>query len=231
MDPVAVARDVVSRSGWLSQTPLSFRESVLEMSHLRAFGPAETIYVAGDAAGGIYGLVSGGLKVVFEPNERIPFFAHFVAPGSWIGEAAAITGEPRLVTLVATRETQTLYLPIAAVTVLLSSDPDAFRCFAKLMQRQLATAIAATGDLMIRNPTQRLVAILLRLCDCRLSTPVKRELLDVDISQDELAFMANVGRTRANAVLTQLRAAGLIDLAYRRLRVLEPDRLRRMVSE
>ena len=79
------------------------------------FAADETIHAAGDPPGGIYDLVSGGLRVVFAPSERIPFFAHFFVPGSWTGEAAAITGEPRLVSLVTTRETCAFYLPLPAV--------------------------------------------------------------------------------------------------------------------
>ena len=231
MDQILIAHDVVSRRGWLSQTSPAFRKSVLDRSQFRSFKAGETVHSAGDPAGGIYGLVSGGLKVVFAPSERIPFFAHFFVPGSWTGEAAAITGEPRLVTLVTTRETYALYLPLPSVNELLRDDPDAIRSFAKLMQWQLATAIAATGDLMIRDPGQRLIAVLLRLCGCRLSTPENPGEFDVDLTQDELALMANVGRTRASAMLVRLEAAGLVDLAYRRIRVLGPEGLRSMLRE
>jgi CRP/FNR family transcriptional regulator, cyclic AMP receptor protein len=133
MDRITAARDVVSKFGWLSRTPPRFRKTVLDMSQLRTFAADETIHAAGDPAGGIYGLVSGGLRVVFAPSERIPFFAHFFVPGSWTGEAAAITGEPRLVSLVTTRETYAFYLPLPAVNEILRKDPDAFRSFAKLM--------------------------------------------------------------------------------------------------
>jgi CRP/FNR family cyclic AMP-dependent transcriptional regulator len=231
MDRITAARDVVSNFGWLSRTPPHFRKAVLDMSQRRTFAADETIHAAGDPAGGIYGLVSGGLRVVFAPSERIPFFAHFFVPGSWTGEAAAITGEPRLVSLVTTRETCAFYLPLPAVNEILRKDPDAFRSFAKLMQWHLATAIAATGDLMIRDPAQRLIAVLLRLCGCRLATPEGLGPLDVDLSQDELAFMANVGRTTASAVLGRLQSAGQVELTYRRIQINAPETLRAMLTE
>jgi CRP-like cAMP-binding protein len=84
---------------------------------------------------------------------------------------------------------------------------------------------------MIRDPVQRLIAVLLRLCGCRLATPAGLGLLDVDLSQDDLAFMANVGRTTASAVLGRLQAAGQLELTYRRIQINAPETLRAMLTE
>jgi CRP/FNR family cyclic AMP-dependent transcriptional regulator len=225
------ARDLVSRQGWLSFMPASFRNAVLDRSQLQVFNSEEVVFGAGDPAGGIYGLVSGGLRVSVAPNDRIPFFAHLFIPGSWTGESAAISGEPRMVSLVAVRETQTFYLPLPAVNEILRESPDAFRSFARLAHFHLATAVGAAGDLMIRDPVQRFIAVLLRLSGCRVATPPDRVPIDLGISQDDLAMMANVGRTKASAILRRLHRDGQVELTYRHVRVIAPDSLRAMLSE
>jgi CRP/FNR family cyclic AMP-dependent transcriptional regulator len=225
------ARDLVSRQGWLSFMPASFRNAVLDRSQLQVFNSEEVVFGAGDPAGGIYGLVSGGLRVSVAPNDRIPFFAHLFIPGSWTGESAAISGEPRMVSLVAVRETQTFYLPLPAVNEILRESPDAFRSFARLAHFHLATAVGAAGDLMIRDPVQRFIAVLLRLSGCRVATPPDRVPIDLGISEDDLAMMANVGRTKASAILRRLHRDGQVELTYRHVRVIAPDSLRAMLSE
>jgi|UPI000481EC0A CRP/FNR family transcriptional regulator, cyclic AMP receptor protein len=224
------ARAIVSRLGWLSRTPERFRHSVLHKSQLLKFGAGANLYAAGDPVGGIYGLVSGRLCVLLAPNDLFPSAVHLFVPGTWTGEAAAITGEQRLVGLSATRATQVLYLPLVAVNAILNEDPQAYRSFARLGHLHLAAALGAVGDLMIRDPAKRLIALLLRLSGYRYESPPDVGLIDIDLRQDDLAIMSNVGRTKANTILSQLQAAEEIEVHYRRVRVLAPEALRARLS-
>jgi CRP-like cAMP-binding protein len=224
------ARAIVSRLGWLSRTPERFRNAVLQRSQLVSFGAGEKLYAAGDPAGGVYGLVHGGLCASLAPRDLSPAILHLYVPGTWTGETAATTGEARLVGLSTTRATQVLYLPLPAVNAMLDEDPTAYRSFARLSQWHLATALGAIGDLMIRDPDKRLIALLLRLSGCRVETPVGLGVIDIDLSQDDLAIMSNVGRTKANAILGQLQAEGQIEVHYRRIRVLFTEALRARLS-
>ena len=51
------------------------------------------------------------------------------------------------------------------------------------------------------------------------------------MSQDDLAAMANVSRSTANAILRQLEAAGHVAQSYRQIAIVSPDRLRSMLVE
>jgi len=231
MPETAAAHRTVSRLGWLSSAPERFRQLVLEKSVFQKVGAEQAVYSSGDPAGGVFGLVSGGLRILVAPDEAAAFSIHLFVPGSWTGEAAAITGAPRLVTVVTTRETSLLHLPLAAVNAILREDPEAFRSFARLTHWHLGTALGVVGDLMLRDPRKRVIVALLRLSGCRFETPGGLEPVDLDLVQDDLALMSNVGRTLANEVLHELRAAGQIEIGYRRIRVVAPDELRLMVSK
>ncbi|OYW57393.1 MAG: hypothetical protein B7Y80_11665 [Hyphomicrobium sp. 32-62-53] len=56
-------------------------------------------------------------------------------------------------------------------------------------------------------------------------------LIEVCISQDDLAVMANVARTTANSILRRLQRNGLVNVAYRRIDITAPDQLRAMLAE
>ena len=64
---IDAALDLVSRRGWLSQTPRAFRNALLARVHLQTFTEGEIIYEAGDPPGGIYGVVSGAVRISFVP--------------------------------------------------------------------------------------------------------------------------------------------------------------------
>ena len=117
------------------------------------------------------------------------------------------SGKPRLVTVSTTGETQLLHLPLVAVNTILDEDLDGFRSFARLTQWQLETALGALGDLMLRDPGKRLSRCCYGFPE-RLETPDGLGVIDIDLSQDDLALMSNVGRTKANNVLSDLQVAG-----------------------
>lgn len=232
MPDTLAAHKTVSRLGWLSTAPERFRNVVLQKCIFQKFEINQTVYSVGEPAGGIYGLVSGGLRVSVAPGEQTAFAIHLFVPGSWIGESAAITGRPRLVTISTTRQTQLLHLPLSAVNAILKEDSDAFRHFAGLAYFHLETSLGVVGDLMLRNPDKRVFALLLRLCGCRTKTPDELGVIDIDLGQEDLALMSNVGRTKASEILNALQGAGEIEIGYRRIRVLAPDAIRKkLLSE
>ena len=74
MPETAAAHKTVSRLGWLSSESERFRQLVLERSVLQKIGAKQMIYAAGDPAGGVFGLVSGGLHILVAPEDG-PSFA------------------------------------------------------------------------------------------------------------------------------------------------------------
>ena len=172
MCEIVTAHEIVLRRGWLSLTPQSFQRDVLDRCFLVRFEAGEFIYVVGDPPGGMFGLVSGGVSVSIAPGERGPYFAHFARPGTWMGEAAAITGQSRRVGLSATRDTELLHLPLQEIREIVEKNPEAWRLFALITIGHLDMAIGASDDLMIRDHVKRCVAVLLRL-GCLLYTSNK----------------------------------------------------------
>jgi CRP-like cAMP-binding protein len=225
------ASEIVSSKGWLRHTTPSFRSAVLERCLLEHFGARTPIYAIGDEPGGLYGLVEGGLGISIAPRELGPYTAHFAMPGTWFGEVAVFTRQPRKVGLTATRQTTMLHLPLHRVDEIVDHDPAAWRSFGLLALEHLDLAMGGTDDLMIRSHVKRFVAVLLRLGDCRVTTPANGRPIDIDLNHEELAYMANVARTTAGAILRQLEADGCVKLSYRRICILAPNALRKVLRD
>jgi CRP/FNR family transcriptional regulator, cyclic AMP receptor protein len=223
------ARKIVLSKGWLSKTPASFRREVLDRCLLKRFKAGKPIYSTGDEPGGMFGIVAGSLGVSIAPRGRGPYIAHFAMPGSWFGEVCAFTRLPRRVGLIATRDTELLHLPLRAIDEIVRRNPSAWRLFALITIDYLELAIGGADDLMIRDHLKRFVAVLLRVGDCRDVNPRGGRLIEIDVSHEDLAHMANVARTTAGAILRKLEADGHLALSYRRVSILAPDALRRML--
>ena len=225
------ACDIVLKHGWLRHTPIPFRSTVLDRCLLEEFSAGTPVYAIDDDPGGMYGLVEGGLGISMAPRERGPYTAHFAMPGTWFGEIATFTRHPRRVGLTTTRPTTMLHLPLHAIDEIVGRDPAAWRYFGYVTIEHLELAMGGSDDLMIRNHVKRFVAVLLRLGDCRLATPRSDRPIEIDINHEDIAYMANVARTTAGAILRELEADGHLALSYRRISILAPDALRRKLRD
>ena len=230
MPTLPEAHAIVSRHGWLSFTPPPFRKVVLDRCKLQAFKAGATVYSVGDPPGGMYGLVRGNFALSIAPGERGPYIAHFARPGTWFGEAAAFTEQPRRIGLAVPRDSKVLHLPLPAIREIVAADPGAWRFFGLAAIAHNDVAIGGADDLLIRDHVKRSVAVLLRLGGCRRETPQGGQPIEVDVSQEDFAAMTNTARTTAGTVLRKLEAEGCVEVAYRCVRILAPDRLRAMLG-
>ena len=55
--------DVFCSAGWQSETSEQFKDAVLRRCIVREYKRSDSVYRTGDDAGGLFGLVSGGLQL------------------------------------------------------------------------------------------------------------------------------------------------------------------------
>ncbi|SHE56335.1 cAMP-binding domain of CRP or a regulatory subunit of cAMP-dependent protein kinases [Kaistia soli DSM 19436] len=230
MTSIERAREIAISDTWLREAPESFRRAVIERCMLQRFEPSQVIYSPGDGDGGIYCLISGSVRVSVASADDGPFFAHIMQPGIWIGEGPLISRAPRVVGLSAGRQSEVLLLPLPAIQSILESQPIGWKAVARLTFDHLQTAMTALNDLMIRDDRRRMIATLLRLGGCRLAPGPDPVPTPIDLSHEDLAVMANLARSTAATILHGLAQADLVELAYRRVILREPDRLRALLA-
>ena len=198
---------------------------MLDRCQVRKVETGAAIYRIGDPPTGMVGIGDGTVAVEAAPAERDPRTILLGRPGTWFGLRAVVTGRPRSIGLIARSPVDFLFLPAAAIDEIVRDDPPAWRHFARVELIELAPLATICGDLMRRFPDERVVAALLHFGGCRFAAPVEGPI-ELDVGQDEVARIANVGRTTAGAVLRELEMAGQVALAYRRIRLLSPHALR-----
>jgi CRP/FNR family cyclic AMP-dependent transcriptional regulator len=79
---------------------------------------------------------------------------------------------------------------------------------------------------MIRSSSARIAAVLVRLCGARLGQTDEAVSLEIDVTQSQLAQMANLSRSAVGSHLEEMEQIGIIRRGYGRMRVTDIDALR-----
>jgi CRP-like cAMP-binding protein len=223
--------EFLAANGWLAQTPPAFRQAVLSRCALHRFQRGDTIYRAGDPAGGLWGLADGALSIEIEASDLGQTLSTHANPGFWGGEASMITREPRSIGLRAARPSVLAHLTVAAFDQIAAADPQAWRWISLLTLKHLRNVMREAHDLMIRDSERRAIAVMLRLA--RRSDPranAEARPARVDVTQERLAELCNLSRSALSEILGRLQHQRLIALGYGRFDLLDPSGLRRMLA-
>jgi CRP-like cAMP-binding protein len=221
---------VFARRGWLSrQSPVS-RRFVLERGRRVAFDPGDHIVRMGDDAGGIYGIISGGVGTIGMTDLTGPALGHIMREGSWFGQGPLLTKGPRSMTFRSMEESELFLVPLQALKPLMAADAGFAEMIAQMTEYGSRMSETAVRELLIRDAPRRLAATLLRVTAV-LDGVVSASAHGFRINQTDLAEMACVSRNYTNRILSELQARGLVTLSYNHIQIERPDALAAYVRE
>jgi CRP-like cAMP-binding protein len=219
----ARAEAILTQAGWLALQPPELQREVLRSARLVQLKPGEIVYRVGDPLGGIYGLVGGVVAVSVAPMKTAPRLVHISEPGSWIGEGCFLTKQPRRVEVRALDHAWLLHLPLEDMDRMAADSPEAARQFGAISVLNGDRLIRLVYDLLIRDVTRRIAAVLERLAS-------GNERF-VPLSQAEVGAMANASRKQVNAALQRFEAKGWVQLSYGAVTIADARALRGFAAD
>ena len=220
------ARAFLKRRGWLSGTPSRFADALLARCQLGSAKRGAAVYRIGSPYDGLRGVVSGGFAFEIAPFERGPNLSHFLRPGFWFGDAESFDARPQIATIVATRESTFLHLPLSELRGLVAEDPEAWRWIGQLCGQHVDLALGVIDDQTLRDPGDRITASLLRLADARTADVPENQRPEIDVTQSDLAQLANLSRAAVVKQLQALENDGHITRTYGCVTLLNPRAMR-----
>lgn len=200
--------------GWLAATPVDFQDELLARADLVRLEARQSLYAAGDQSGGLFGLIKGRLDVHLTTLGNDHTLTFIGQPGIWIGDIAAVTGQTRLMTVVAASQCEVLRLPRAEMMRIVEKTPSTWHYFADLLAQNFARAVEVIEYLRCPTPARRIAALLLNLGGGRPPVAIR-------MSQFEMAEITNIGRTNVQSALLQLAQSGLIRRGYASIEIVD----------
>lgn len=212
--------------GWLNSLPASLRSDILRRCSEINKRQGEVVYRADDLAGGIFTLVSGRLDYHWAHMLGGETLFYAVGPGWWVGDLAAISGQPRRMDLIAGRDSKVLHLARATIQELSASRPEFQSSLAHMIAQTLRAAVSVLEFRSIEDPTIRTAA-----CLRILERTGRGWNGSIPLSQGELAIICKISRRRINTALNELRRKTLIDLGYGNIVIRDPRELDRFLDK
>lgn len=217
----ASAQRTLERSAWFAALSPALQADLLQRSVVRRFGERSLVYATGSAPSGFYVVLSGEVRLEHLARSGKFAFYHSLRAGESFGLLSELDGSARFSDARAWVASRVLHLPHQQVQHLYRNVPEAREAFVALICQGLHTTLHMLVEAHSAPPRAQIASILVTMA----SHEAEERREGAKLTQEAIAAMAGVSRQTASKVLHELRAAGLVELQYGRVRPLHIDRL------
>jgi CRP-like cAMP-binding protein len=206
----------------LNGLPEDVRRHVLAAARLRRFARGEVVFHEGDPGDTLHLISKGKLAVRVSTSLGETATLAVLGRGDFFGELALLSLEShRTASVVALEVSETMAISRDAFDELRVAQPS--------VQAFLVEVLGA----QVRRLTEQVIEALYVPADRRVLRRLNglarvyaiEDLVEIPMTQDDLATMAGTSRATVNRVLGEAEQAGLIKLGRRRVTVLDPAAL------
>ena len=189
----------------------------------RRFAAGQYVCRKGEPVEHWIGITEGLVKMAaLSPSGKLTTFTGLPA-GAWFGEGSLLKDEPRRYDVIALRASRVALMPRATFLELV----DGSIPFNRFLPLQLNERL---GQFIGQIEYDRLLSVEARVARC-LAAMFNPYLypetgLQLRLSQEEIGYLSDLSRQRVNAALKALEQAGVLQVAYGEIRVLDLARLR-----
>ena len=192
---------------------------------LMAYATGAAVYRSGDeATDSLLIVLSGRIEVVRRLTPARSLRLRVLGPGDVDGELAVLDGGPRMADAIAVEAAEAMILYRQDIRQVLEQNPAAMADVIAALSSKIRTLSAGIEETNLRTIGQ-VAHGLLRLADQHGRPLPDGILIDVSLSQNELARHTSLEREAANRQLVHLRDLGLIRAEGARIVILDRDAL------
>ncbi len=223
----------VDRSALLARTQLfkDVREEALlhlaERAQERTFRKGEFLFHAGDEGDWLYVLMEGSVKVLVTSEEGEDMVLSTLHPPEVLGELSLMDGGPRSASIEALETTRTLLLPRRDFLALLHDEPTFLESVLMHLGRLIRKLTEQTSDFVFLDLFGRVAKLLMALADERGEQTGDDIVLDLPLTQSDIAHMVGGSRQTVNQILKSFERKRYVELQGRRIVIKNPQQLRR----
>jgi CRP-like cAMP-binding protein len=215
--------DLLVASAWARELAPDQLQRARSAIVVRDLQPGGYACHKGNQASAWVGVIDGLVKLVSVSGagKSVTFAA--VPAGSWFGEGSVLKREVRKYDVIALRESRVALMPDSTFFWLLDTSISFNRFVLVQLNERLGQFMASFEHDRLLDPEARVARALANMLHPQLYPGHGRS---IQLSQDELSHLVGTSRQRVCQALQVLEDAGLIEVDYRMITVLDIDGLR-----
>ncbi|MEX0800623.1 MAG: Crp/Fnr family transcriptional regulator [Dehalococcoidia bacterium] len=230
LTPAPATADLLRRVPFLAVLADGDRAALAASARRRRFRRAQAIFHKDEPGESLFIVERGSVRIYLPSPQGADLTLAVLGAGDFFGDMALLDGGPRSASAMALEETSALVLERGDFTSIIESRTESAMAVLASVARRLREADEMAGDLAFLDVAGRLAK---RLLELAASHGVQRQdgvLLDLPLTQEELANMVGVTRESVNRHLGNLRRAGVLGGRGRRLVIRDMDGLRNLIG-
>ncbi len=217
---------VVSATSFLSRLADSEREALLTVGVRRTFAPGSVLLFQDEQDDRVILILAGRVKVIRANKDSHELLLAIRDPGDLLGELAFIDGLPRVATVSALEPVEALVMTAGALREHLRSAPDVAVALLESVTARFREDSVQRMQFAALDTLGRLSARIAELAD-RYGRPGDDGIVvEMPISQDELATWTGASRAGVAKALQTLRELGWLETERRLLILRDVESLR-----
>ena len=221
---------LLQRVPFLAALTTADRQALAASAKRRQFARGQAIFHKDDPGESLFIIEEGSVRIYLPSPQGADLTLAILGRGDFFGDMALLDGRPRSASATALQETRAAALDRADFTTVIQSRPEAAMAVLAAVAQRLREANEMAGDLAFLDVGGRLAKKLLELAATHGVEKSGGILLDLPLTQEELANMVGVTRESVNRHLSLLRRQGVIGGQGRRFVIRDAEALRRYVG-
>lgn len=198
-----------------------------ERAASRRYKKGERVFHQGDPGDAMYVVKEGRVKVVVVSEAGEEMVLATLGPAQSFGELALIDDHPRSAGAVAVETTTLLVITRRSLSEALTLHPEIAQKLLKSLGAVIRRLTEQTADLIFLDLHGRVAKLLVGFAEEQGKQDVDGVLLDLNLTQRDLAAMVGGSRQSMNQILHGFAARDYVELRGRTILVKDIDRLRR----
>ncbi|HVF52827.1 MAG TPA: Crp/Fnr family transcriptional regulator [Actinomycetota bacterium] len=196
----------------------------------RSYKKGQVIFYQGDLGDSLFLVAEGLVKVMVTSPDGEEMVLTTVRPPDIFGELAVFDGGQRSASAEALEATTTLGLTRETFLTVLQEHPRLQDALLRSLGNVLRRLTEQASDLVFLDLHGRVAKLLLGLADDRGEKQGDETLLDLRMTQADLAAMVGGSRQRVNVILRSFEDRGYLALEGRKIKLIRADLLKRRAS-
>jgi CRP-like cAMP-binding protein len=221
--------EVLARTDLFGNLAPADLEAIAAKGMVRTYPKGQILFYQQDPGESLYVILEGRVKAFVTSEDGAELNLGMFESPSILGEVALVDGGPRSASAEVVAPTKLLVFTRATFVSLLGEHPALVEAYLCMLGKLIRRLQDRTEDLVFLDLHGRVAKLLLSFAENADAGP-EGTVLDLKVTQGELAAMVAGSRPTVNQILKTFEGRGYLTVAGRQIIVKNPDALRRLAG-